>query len=125
MPTNLWPDFDIGKAPRSPKTVIEEVGDGLEKKTNGLLRFYRMTIAITDNQVEAAFSLYSRSLGYHFPFLRAKFAVERVYPVTVAADKLPDTVVNNEEELTKALAEIFNAPSTVETIQRLMSLSQQ
>ena len=125
MPTNLWPDFDIGKAPRSPKTVIEEVAGGLEKKTNGLVRFYRLSMSITDNQVKAAFSLYAPSLGYHFPFLRAKFAVDAVYPVTVSADKLPDVVANNENELTASLAKIFNAPTTVETIQRLMSLAQQ
>ena len=125
MPTNLWPDFDIGRAPRSPKTVIEEVGGGLEKKTNGLVQFYRLNISIKDNQVEAAFSLYAPPLHYHFPFLRAKFAVEPVYPVTVAADKLPDVVANDENELTASLAKIFAAPSTVETIQRLMSLAQQ
>jgi predicted site-specific integrase-resolvase len=122
---NLWPDFDIGQAPRSPKTVIEEVGSGLEEKTNGLVQFYRMNIKIKDNQVEAVFSLYSRPLLYHFPFLRAKFAVEPVYPVTVTADKLPEVVVNNEDELTASLGQIFNAPTTVETIQRLMSLAQQ
>src|SRR5450432_871524 len=125
MPTNLWPDFDIGKAPRSPKAVIEEAGDGLEKKTKGLIQFFRTDVSIKGNQVEAAFSLYARSLRYHFPFLRAKFAVEPVYPVTVTADKLPDVVANNEDDLTASLATIFSAPSTIETIQRLMSLAQQ
>lgn len=124
MSKNLWPEFDIGQAPRSPKTVIEEAGDGLEKKTKGLVQFYPMGISIKDNKVEVIFSLYTRALSYHFPFLRAKFAVEPVYPVTVIADKMPDVVANNENELTASLAKIFNAPSTVETIQRLMSLAQ-
>ena len=125
MPTNLWPDFDIKQAPRSPKAVIEEAGGGLDSKTNGLIRFFPMSTSIKDNQVEVVFSLYARSLSYHFPFLRAKFAVESVYPVTVVADKMTEVVANNESELTASLAEIFNAPSTVETIQRLMALSQQ
>ena len=124
MPTNLWPDFDIERAPRSPKTVIEEAGSGLEKKTNGLVRFWRLSSSIKDNSVELSFSLYTPALGYHFPFLRAKFAIEPVYPVTLIAHKMPEVVVNDENELTAALAKIFNAPTTVETIQRLMSLGQ-
>jgi hypothetical protein len=35
-----------------------------------------------------------------------------------------DIVAKNESELTAALTKIFNAPSTIETIQRLMSLAQ-
>jgi hypothetical protein len=126
MSKNLWPDFDIEQAPRSPKAVIEEAGSGLEKKTNGVVRFFTMSTSIKDNEVHLVFSLYTQSLGYHFPFLRVKFAVEPVYPVTIAADKMTDVIVaNDENELTASLAKIFNAPSTVETIQRLMSLVQQ
>ena len=123
MPTNLWPDFDIGQAPRSPKAIIEEAGGGLE--TKGLVRFYALSTLIKDNMVEVPFSLYTPSLSYHFPFLRAKFAVEPVYPVTITADKLDDVVANDENELTASLAKIFNASTTIETIQRLMSLAQQ
>jgi len=125
MSKNLWPDFDIGQAPRSPKIVIEEAGGGLEKKTKGLVRFYPMNTSIKDNEVEVVFSLYTPTLPYHFPFLRAKFAVEPLYPVTVVADKMTDVVASDENELTASLAKIFNSPSTVDTIQRLMSLAQQ
>jgi hypothetical protein len=124
MSENLWPDFDIGQVPRSPKTVIEDAGRGLEKKTRGMVQFYTMGISIKDNKVEVSFSLYSRTLGYHFPFLRAKFEVEPIYPVTVVTDKMADVVANDEKELTASLAKIFSAPSTVETIQKLMSLAQ-
>ena len=125
MSKNLWPNFDTGQALRTPMTVIQEAGAGLEEKTNGLVKFYRMSPSIKDNKVEVSFTLYAPSLSYHFPFLRAKFAVEPVYPVTVVADKLTDVVANDENELTASLAKIFNAPSTVETIQSLMSLAQQ
>lgn len=124
MSKDLWPDFDIGQAPRSPKAVIEEAGGGLETKTNGVVRFFVMNTSIKDNVVEVPCSLYTPSLSYHFPFLRAKFAVDPVYPVTVVADKMTDVVANDENELTASLAKIFNAPSTIETIQRLMSLAQ-
>ncbi len=125
MSENLWPDFDVGKAPRSPKSVIEEAGKGLLERTRGLVEFYRMDLSIKNNNVEASYSLYAGSLRYHFPFLRAKFAVDPVYPVTVVADKLADVVAKDENELTASLAKIFSAPTTVETIQRLMSLSQE
>lgn len=124
MPKDLWPEFDSEQALRSPKTVIEEAGAGLEEKTNGIVKFSRMNVSINDNNVEVLFSLYTRALSYHYPFLRATFAVDPVYPVTVVADKIADAVSNDESELIALLDKIFNAPSTVATIQRLMSLSQ-
>ena len=109
MSENLWPDFDIGKAPRSPKTVIEEAGGGLSDKTKGIIRFYTMSTKINENDVNMSFSLYSISLSYHFPFLRARFAVDSLYPVTIVADKMSEVVANNENELTALLAKIFKA----------------
>ena len=72
MPTNLWPDFDIGKTPRSPKTVIEEVGSGLrsQDKRSGSILYGRPIVK--DNNVEVPFSLYARSLRYKFPFLASQ-----------------------------------------------------
>ena len=125
MSENLWPDFDIGQVPRSPKAVIEEAGGGLEEKTNGLVKFSSGVTSINDDQVEVPFYLFTPSLSYSFPFMRATFAVEPVYPVTLVSDKMTDVVANDESELTASLAKIFNAPSTVATIQRLMSLAQQ
>ena len=45
------------------------------------------------------------------------------YPVTLVADKLEVIKANDEEELTRALATIFQAPSTMNTIQKLMTLA--
>ncbi len=125
MSENLWPDFNIGQVPRSPKAVIEEAGRGLEEKTDGMVKFWTMSTSIQENEVKVQFSLYSRKLSYHFPFMRAEFLVESGYPVRVVADKMKDIVANDENELTASLGKIFNAPSTVSTIQRLMSLAQQ
>jgi hypothetical protein len=124
MSENLWPDFENAKGPRSPKNVIEEAGAGLEQKTKGFVKFYTIRTAIHDGQVETSFSLYARSLSYHFPFLRAKFSVQNPYPVTLTVDKMADVVANDENELIASLVKIFNAPSTVETIQSLMALAQ-
>lgn len=125
MTDTLWPDFDVRQAPPTPKTIIEQAGAGLETKTNGIVRFYRSGLSVKDNQVEVAFTLYSPPLGYHYPFLRATFSVERSYPVTVVADRVGEIVANDEKELVATLTRIFNAPSTIDTIQRLMSLAKQ
>jgi hypothetical protein len=126
MSENLWPDFNAGQMPRSPKAVIEAAGRGLKEKTGGLVQFTQLgTASIKDNDAQVAFSLYSQPLSYHYPFMRARFAVSSLYPVTVVADKMPEVVANDENQLIAALATIFKAPSTVDTIQRLMSLAQQ
>ena len=122
MNENLWPDFDVSEAPRSPKAVIEEAGSGLKDKTKDTIWFWTLGTNIRGNVVEARFSLYSRSLAYHYPFLVAKFPVDPLYPVTLTPDKMAEVQANNEQELIAALANIFNAPTTKETIQKLMGL---
>ena len=127
MSENLWPDFIIGQAlsPPSPKDVIQQAGSGLKEKTHGLVEFYVEPASIRDKKVEVKCNLYTPALGYHFPFLRAIFAIGAVYPVTLVADKMPDIVANDENELRAALAKIFRASSTIETISTLMSVAQQ
>lgn len=123
MSDNLWPDFPAGKAASSPKAIIEAAGAGLDVKTNGLVRFYSMGMTIRDNVVDSTFSLYAPKLSYHFPFLRARFPIDASYPVTLTADRLPEEVAADESALLTCLANIFRAASTVDTIQKLMSLT--
>lgn len=123
---NLWPDFEIGQAPRSPKAVIQQAGRGLREKTNGLVQFVTSPAIIRGNRIDVEYKLYAPPpMSFSYPFLRARFAFDADYPVTLVADKMDDIVANNESELTEALAKIFNAPSTAATIQRLMSLSRE
>lgn len=124
MSENLWPDFDIGPAFRSPRAIISEAGAGVREKTRGLVTFYANPVHIKDNDVEAPFDLLCIPLAYSFPFMRAIFRVDAAYPVKLVAHRMPDIVANDESELIAALATIFKAPSTVETIKRLMSLMQ-
>ncbi|WP_020470167.1 hypothetical protein [Zavarzinella formosa] len=125
MTKNLWPDFDIGQMPLSPKQIIEEAGAGLEEKTNGLVRFSYEGVVVQVNTVELTYALYSRKLQFHFPFLQVKFGITSHYPVTIVADKLPDMEAADEDNLIESLAKIFNAPSTIKTVQQLMALSKQ
>lgn len=120
---NLWPDFDLSKGPRSPKSVIESAGKGLEEKTKGTVHFYSRGATINKDSVVASFALMVPALSYMFPFLQAKFAVSVPYPVTVVAHQREDVVAKDETELIAALASIFNAPSTIEAINRLASLA--
>ena len=124
MPNNLWPDFAFGNLLRSPKAVIDEAGAGLESKTNGLVKFYTSGASIKNNIVEVRCSLYAPFLSYHFPFLRAQFGITQTYPVSLNADQISEVIAKDEEELTASLAKIFSAPSTIETIQKLMALAQ-
>jgi hypothetical protein len=123
MSKNLWPDFDSAKLPRSPKSVIDEAGSGLEQKTDGAVRFWSGSTRILREKVVVECSLFTPALMYHFPFLVVEFGVQDIYPVTIAADKVGDGVAHDEKELTTLLAKIFNAPSTVATIERLMALA--
>ena len=122
---NLWPDFVADpSAPRSPKIVIAEAADGLKEKTGGSVTVFQANISITDNTVELSYTLFSMPLRYHFPFMRARFPVEAFYPVTLTAHKMSDLVATDENGLNGALATIFNAPTTIEVIQRLLSLGE-
>lgn len=125
MSTNLWPDFDSTQTIRSPKAVVEEAGEGLGDKTNGIVSFISGGTSINGNRVEVSFSLYTPALLYSFPFLRLKFGIDSMYPVTVIADKMGDAIANDENELISVLAKIFNAASTVATIQRLIALAKE
>ena len=80
---------------------------------------------VKENTVNLRYSIYSPSLGYHFPFLHAGFLVSSSYPVRIIVDGMQDIEANNEEELTASLKKIFNAPSTVETIEKILSLTQE
>ncbi len=59
-----------------------------------------------------------------YPFLKVRFPMADLYPVELVADKLPDTLrAANEEELLGMLGKVFQSPSTVDTIQKLIALS--
>lgn len=123
MSSNLWPNFDQALAPRTPKVVIEEAGAGLSEKTKGLVKFYSTPVSIRGDVVRQQFTLYVRALSYHFPFMSVEFAVEPFYPAKITIDKMRDQTANDEEELKGVLANAFTAPTTISTIQRLMSLA--
>jgi hypothetical protein len=88
MSTNLWPDFDSAQTPRSPKAVVEEAGRGLGKKTNGIVSFTQLGItSIQNGEVGVEFGRYTPVLNYTYPFLRLRFDIESMYPVTLITDK--------------------------------------
>lgn len=126
MSKNLWPNFDSSNQPRSPKAVVEEAGRGLAEKTKRLVQFTQNTnTAIKDDRVDIGYALFSPILLYKYPFMRINFGIEKMYPTKIFADKVGDFVAGNEDELIAALAKIFNASSTIETIQRLMTLAKE
>ena len=123
MSKNLWPDFNVDHTPRSPRSILEEAGSGLEEKTSGLVQFYVGTPSVKDNKMEIPASLYVPSLPYFYPFLRVIFAIDSFYPLRIVADKIEEIVANSENELIDSLGRILSADSTRESIERLISIS--
>jgi hypothetical protein len=123
MSKDLWPEFDA-TSKLTPKTIIEQAGAGLEKKTKGLVKFYLLSKDISGEIASLTFSLYALTLGYHYPFLKVRFPIVDLYPVELVADKVPDTLrAANEEELLAMLGKVFQSPGTIDTIQKLIALS--
>ena len=123
MSTDLWPEFDVASK-STPKTIVQQAGAGLEKKTKGLIKFNLSTTTISEGFASFDVSLFSRTLSYFYPFLKVRFPMVDLYPVELVADKVPGTLrAANEEELLNMLGKVFQAPSTIDTIQKLIALS--
>lgn len=123
MTANLWPDFDTEQSARTPKNVIEEAGAGLQERTNGEIEFSTETF-LSGGQVTMSGALHSKRLSYFFPFMIVKFPASSLYPVTLTADKLEEMAAHDEATLIAALTQIFNAPTTIETVKQLMAYGQ-
>jgi hypothetical protein len=124
MTKNLWPDFDLASSKPTPKNIIEQAGAGLEKKTNGTVRFHLGHQGISGETASIACKLYAPALSYMYPFLNVRFPLLDEYPVELDVDKVPETLhAKNQEELLSVLERIFQLPSTIDTIQKLIALS--
>jgi hypothetical protein len=124
MEVNLWPDFSRSDLPPTPKSIIEDAGEGLKEKTDSLVRFYIAGVSFSEGFANVRCTLYASKLLYHYPFLTAKFPMVKHYPVELTVDKLEQTIVANDQpQLLQALEKVFNMPSTVETISQLIGLS--
>ena len=123
MSKDLWPEFDV-TSKSTPKKIIQQAGAGLEKKTKGLIKFYLSSTRISEGFASLDCSLLSPTLSYMYPFLKVRFPMVDLYPVELVADKMPDTLrAANEEELLGMLGKVFQSPSTIDTIQKLIALS--
>jgi hypothetical protein len=123
MTKDLWPEFDVSSKV-TPKKIIEQAGDGLAKKTKDLVRFHLGNTTISEGFASFKVELFSPTLKYMYPFLKVRFPMVDGYPVELVADKIPETLhAGNEEELLDMLGRVFQAPSTIDTIQKLIALS--
>jgi hypothetical protein len=120
--TNLWPDFKLAPDTKSPKSIVEGLSEGLDEKTEGLVRF-ESNRSIKNQKVQVTFSFYAPRLGYGFPFLKITFPIDKFYPVTIDAEQMETTVAQDENELVHAIANLYKAPSTIAIVERLMSLA--
>lgn len=126
--TDLWPDFKIESKPRGIRQILEEAGQGLKEKTNGLVQF----------RVWPAESQRSE-----FPFrLRCQLRVEKLdydyllmevdtsatgFPVEVRTDALGQNglllKIGDEASLLALLSNIFRSAQTTAVVQNLISMA--
>jgi len=124
---NLWPDFNSETMP-SPKKMMIEQAAFLKEKTNG--RVYAKVVNDSvkyydeddgdDVDIKLLFQVVVPALGnYRYTLFRAVHGV-RPYPVIITyGEKKFD--IQNMEELTKTLSNIFNSEDTIKKISTLLS----
>ena len=122
MADDLWPDFNSGEVARSPKSVIQEAGNGVEAKTQGEITFGISVNIDEEGMVNLRCHLYSRQLRYAYPFLDATYRLSDGYPVRLIPDKVRPVEAASEEELIAALSKIFRSQATITTIQQLIAM---
>lgn len=126
MEKNLWPSFDDIPAIRTPKAILVEQGNYLEKSTQNILN-----AQITTSSTATPESKLSHRLRIVAPLLEnysiTLLSIEHnvfVYPATLKHSVISKTYnINDEQTLLDSLKEIFNHPSTIDLISKLISQS--
>lgn len=117
---NLWPDFDLQTAPRSPKRVLQEAGLGLSEKTHGLIEFAVQTHADESQLIHDCY-LWVRNLNFRYPFLTVTHGGTQTYPVEITSDTFGRSrKADNEDRLLEILEEIFRSPQTINAVTQLI-----
>ncbi len=124
---DLWPDFKIDAKPRGVRQMLEEAGEGLKEKTNGLVDFRVWPDEDRDRDFPVRYrcDLYVRKMDYNFA-LFAVHASATGFPVKVVAG--PEVAegpfkVGDESALYAALANIFRSEYTKAVVQNLVSMA--
>jgi hypothetical protein len=126
MSDNLWPkDFGV-ITERTPVAILREQARGLGERTDNIVVGRVQTNGASSTEIFHQFSLYCGPLGFQMPFLVVSHGID-LYPATIAGyfGGGPAIPVNNEEEFTEHLKEIFSRATTKKLIASLVAQSKQ
>jgi hypothetical protein len=125
--TDLWPDFKIDPKPRGIRQILEEAGQGLKAKTNGLVEFRVWPVESRSGPypLRLRCELYVAKLDYAY-FLMEVDTAATGFPVELRTGSVPVggvLVADDETALLTALARIFQSEHTRDVIQNLISMA--
>ncbi len=109
-------DYEV----KLPIVFLKEVGQALEKKTQGLLTA-RVRQQLWGKKFQIHFTVIAPALdnyGYHV------FSIEHdieIYPLKISYDKTRDKEINNQEELEKEIKVIFSSSEVKRVINALLA----
>lgn len=119
MPENLWPDFARGHR-RTIKTILMELGSGIEERTGGTIKFDVTTSIEGVDHYKHRCRLYVEPIDYLYPlFIVAHTASP--FPLTTTATVLGQPrVSHNESEFVGVFKEIITSESTRDIVEQLL-----
>ena len=121
---NLWPE-DIGQTSMlAPLSILRDQAGKLGEKTGNVVRGAVETTTDKSKNFEHSFSLVAPALGnYTCRIFRVKHAVN-FYPLEVLTDiDGPNFRAGGQEELLRALAEVFSSSPVKRIIHSLIAQS--
>ena len=119
MVENLWPDFARGQR-RTIKTILMELGSGIDEKTEGAIEFLVETDLNSPEDFTHSCQLHVVSIDYYYPFRTVTHSLS-MFPVTTTADGLGQPVVSaTEAEFVAVLKQIITADATRNVVEQLL-----
>jgi hypothetical protein len=124
--TDLWPDFKFDPKPRGVRQILEEAGQGLKGKTNGLVEFRVWPVEGQKPGLPFRYrcDLRVEKMDYNYRLLEVDSAPTG-FPVLVRSGITSSDVVeaSDEASLLAALAKVFQSEQTKAVIKNLISMA--
>ena len=119
MAENLWPDFPKGHR-RTIKTILMELGSGIQEKTEGTIRFFVDTSLEEPGNFKHRCQLHVVPIAYFYPLFTVTHTAS-MFPVTTVSDALGQPIVSkSEEEFTAVLKRVITSESTRNVVEQLL-----
>ncbi len=124
--TNLWPSFvNIAKI-KTPKIIVEEQANFLEKSSSNYIKAEVVTSNHDSgaNKVAHVLKITAPKLDYYVAsVVTVEHDIIKYYPVTITSRIKPMATIytaHSDEEMLETLKKIFMEKETIETIESLL-----